>query len=233
MFQVGGISNTTYMPSPSENDSSDSSGMNEQSASGALSAFMSQQGITNMNPNMLYRMAVAPSDSEVSPTESKAAQWMLQNPGSFNRIAGGGGQASPDDFNAAAQGLDQYDSSDDSSDNSTDDGDSQGIGQYGSSGVDQGSGTQDGTPMNAQNASGALAGYMQSQFPPLKSLDVNELSKLATSSSVPSDVSAAAQYMLDNPQTYQKIETSDKPGADGKAGLNDFQAAASGQINFG
>ncbi|SDI40391.1 hypothetical protein [Paraburkholderia phenazinium] len=87
-----------------------------------------------------------------------------------------------------------------------------------------------GSDMTAQSASGALAGYMQQNN--IGSLDPNQLYQMAYNPApgTPSDVSEAAQYMLQNPDTFNQIETHDVPGADGIAGANDFDWAAQGGL---
>jgi hypothetical protein len=87
-----------------------------------------------------------------------------------------------------------------------------------------------GSGMTAQSASGALAGYMHDNG--INTLDPNQLYQMAYNPApgTPSDVSAAAQYMLQNADTFNQIETHDVAGADGIAGANDFDWAAQGGL---
>jgi hypothetical protein len=89
--------------------------------------------------------------------------------------------------------------------------------------------------MTLQSASGALAGYMGANGD--QKLNVNDLYQLSIgnpasgNTQTPSpDVQQAAQYMLANPKQYEQLETHDVAGADGIAGINDFQAGAQGLI---
>lgn len=89
--------------------------------------------------------------------------------------------------------------------------------------------------MTPQSASGALAGYMGTNGN--DSLDMNDLYKLSQGQAVggngqsPSpQVQQAAQYMLANPSVYNKIETNDVAGADGKSGIGNFEKAAQGLV---
>lgn len=83
----------------------------------------------------------------------------------------------------------------------------------------------------AQNASGTLASYMNQNG--IKSLDPNQLYQLANNppAGTPPDVSAAASYMLQNPDVYKQIETHDVSGADGVSGVGNFQWAAQGGLD--
>jgi flagellar capping protein FliD len=87
-----------------------------------------------------------------------------------------------------------------------------------------------GSDMTAQSASGALAGYMHQNG--IQSLTPNQLYQMAynPAAGTPPDVSSAAQFMLQNPDTFNQIETHDVPGADGIAGANDFDWAAQGGL---
>ena len=87
-----------------------------------------------------------------------------------------------------------------------------------------------GSDMTAQSASAALTGYMQQNS--VWSLNPNPLYQMAynPASGTPSDVSEAAQYMLQNPDTFNQIETHDVSGADGIAGWGDLNWAAQGGL---
>lgn len=81
---------------------------NAQSASGALSSYMSANGVQSLNPSQLYQLAYNPQGN-ATPTDSAAAKWMLQNPSVFNQIEthdvpGSDGIAGVNDFQWAAQG---------------------------------------------------------------------------------------------------------------------------------
>ncbi|WCM24275.1 hypothetical protein NDK50_25960 [Paraburkholderia bryophila] len=190
--------------------------MNAQSAAGALSGYMSEQGVASLNPNQLYQLAYSPKSGTPSGV-SDAAKWMLKHPGTYNQlethdVAGSDGIAGANDFQWAAQGGLEASGSDDDTDGSSataDDGDA---------------------PKNAQSASGALSAYMGQHGIP--SLNPNQLYQLAYSpkSGTPSTVSDAAKWMLSHPGTFNKIEMHDVPGSDGIAGANDFEWAAQGGL---
>lgn len=193
-------------------DSTPSTGMNAQSASGALSSYMSQNGIGSLDPNQLYQLAMNPPAGTPSDVSS-AASFMLQNPGTFKQIEthdvpGADGIAGVNDFQWAAEG---------------------GLGDTTS---DASSGDiESGDPMTAQSASGALSSYMSQNG--IGSLNPNQLYQLAENppAGTPSDVSSAASYMLQNPDMFQQLETHDVAGTDGIAGLGDFQWAAEGGLD--
>jgi hypothetical protein len=85
--------------------------------------------------------------------------------------------------------------------------------------------------MTAQSASGALAGYMNQNG--IKTLNPDQLYQMAYNpkAGTPSDVTAAAKFMLQNPDVFNQIETHDVAGADGIAGANDFDWAAEGGLD--
>jgi len=99
-----------------------------------------------------------------------------------------------------------------------------------------GSGSGTGAPsMDPQSASGALAGYMGTNGN--QSLDMNAMYQLSQGQPAggkgqpPSpEVQQAAQYMMANPGVYNKIETNDVAGADGKSGQANFQNASQGLV---
>lgn len=84
--------------------------------------------------------------------------------------------------------------------------------------------------MTAQNASGVLAAYMDSNN--ISSEDPDAMYKLAENAngSTPPTVQQAAKFMLANPDTYQSIESHDSPGTDGNSGIGNFQWAAQGGL---
>ncbi|VWB88327.1 hypothetical protein [Burkholderia lata] len=98
--------------------------------------------------------------------------------------------------------------------------------EVGASEADLDSGADSG--MDTQSAAGALAAYMHENG--INTLDPNQLYQLANNrhTGTPSDVSAAAAFMLENSDTFNQIETHDMPSADGIAGVADFDWAAQG-----
>nr|WP_206956652.1 hypothetical protein [Trinickia acidisoli] len=219
VFAQDGVTDTGSVDSGDQSDS----GMTAQSAAGALAGYMQQNGINTLDPNQLYQMAYNPAAGTPSAV-TDAAKFMLENPDTFNQIethdvSGADGIAGANDFDWAAQGglsdasntgdtaiLDDASSFEDSADESSE-------------------------PMDAQSASGALAAYMNTQS--IWSLDPNQLYQMAynPSASTSSEVSDAAKFMLENPDTFNQIETHDVPGADGIAGANDFDWAAQGGLD--
>lgn len=202
------------------------SGMTAQGASGALAAYMHQNGIGSLNPNQLYQMAYSPAAG--TPSEvSDAAKFMLENPDAFNQIethdvAGADGIAGVNDFDWAAQGgLSAGSNTDDAA--STND----------ASFIDANAMLfgDTGTSMDEQSASGALGAYLHEQG--MHKLDPNQLYQMAynPANGTPSDVSAAAKFMLSNPDSYNRIETHDVAGGDGISGVSNFDWAAQGGLD--
>ncbi|RDV00452.1 hypothetical protein [Trinickia dinghuensis] len=205
-------------------DSSDQSGsgMTAQSASGALASYMHENGINTLDPNQLYQMAYNPKSGTPSAV-SDAAKFMLENPDTFNQIethdvAGADGIAGVNDFDWAAQGgLSSASNEDDTQ--SMDDP------------MDLDPTDDSGAPMDAQSASGAMSACMRDQGN--WTVDPNKLYQMAynpSAGTTPED-SAAAKFMLSHPDTYNQIETHDVAGADGIAGVNDFDWAAQGGLD--
>ncbi|TAM85169.1 hypothetical protein EPN42_16015 [bacterium] len=202
------------------------SGMTAQSASGALASYMHENGIGALDPNQLYQMAYNPKAG--TPSEvSDAAKFMLENPDTFNQIethdvAGSDGIAGVNDFDWAAQGglSSALNTGDAASMNDAAD--------FGSMGDSSGDTT---APMDAQSASGAIAACMHEQG--MWTVDPNKLYQMAyrPSAGTTAQDSAAAKFMLANPDTFNQIETHDVAGADGIAGANDFDWAAQGGLN--
>ncbi len=210
------------------------SGTTAQSASGALASYMHENGINSLNPNQLYQMAYNPK-AGTPPEVSDAAKFMLQNPDTFNQIethdvAGSDGIAGVNDFDWAAQGgLSSASNGDQAAslDDTTDFGSANDpIGDTGGGGESDSTGT----PMDAQSASGAIAACMHEQG--TWTVDPNKLYQMAykPSPGTTAQDSAAAKFMLANPDTFNQIETHDVAGADGIAGVNDFDWAAQGGL---
>lgn len=218
-----------------DNGGQPDSGMTAQGASGALAAYMHQNGIGSLDPSKLYQMAYSPAAG--TPSEvSDAAKFMLSNPDVFNQIethdvAGSDGIAGVNDFDWAAQGgLSDASNTGDASSagdaafldaNAT-------IGDMGAS-LDAQSAS--GASLDAQSASGALGAYLHEQG--ICELDPNKLYQMAynPASGTPSEVSAAAKFMLSNPDTYNRIETHDVAGGDGISGVSNFDWAAQGGLD--
>jgi len=208
-----------------DNGSQLDSGMTAQGAAGALAAYMHQHGSGTLDPNQLYQMAYSPEAG--TPSEvSDAAKFMLSNPDVFNQIethdvAGSDGIAGVNDFDWAAQGG-LTDTSTTGNTSSTND----------AAFMDANATIGDaGTPLDAQSASGALGAYLHEQD--IGKLDPNQLYQMAyhPANGTPSEVSAAAKFMLSNPDAYNRIETHDVAGSDGISGVNNFDWAAQGGLD--
>ncbi|KGC13814.1 hypothetical protein DM48_720 [Burkholderia gladioli] len=189
----------------------DSTGMTPQSAAGALSSYMSQNGVDPITPNQLYQLSQNPP-AGTPPDVSKAAQFMLQNPDVFKAIEthdvpGADGKAGIGDMQWAAQG-----------------------GADGTQGAQAQPTMSDGSPVTMQSAAGAIAAYGQQNG--VGTTDPNSLYQLAMNppTGTPPDVQSAAKFMLQNPSAYQAIETADVKGADGLSAMANFQKAAQGGI---
>lgn len=92
--------------------------------------------------------------------------------------------------------------------------------------------TQPAAPsMTAQSAAGALAAYMHEHN--IQTVNPDQLYQMAykPAAGTPSEVSQAAKFMLQNPDTFNQIETHDVAGSDGIAGVNDFDWAAQGGLS--
>jgi hypothetical protein len=96
--------------------------------------------------------------------------------------------------------------------------------------MSKGAGAEGSTNERAEKAAGALGAYMHANG--MRGLDVNTLYGLANNKGgkVPQDVQDAARFMLSHPKIYEKIETADKAGADGKSGVWNFDKAAQGLV---
>jgi hypothetical protein len=93
--------------------STGSNAMDGQSASGALAAYMGTNGDQSLNMNDLYKLsqgeAAGGSGQTPSPEVQQAAQYMLANPGVYNKIetndvAGADGISGATNFQNAAEG---------------------------------------------------------------------------------------------------------------------------------
>ena len=216
----GGLS--TEQPSDSadtgEADAPQAKPLNAQSAAGALASYMGQNGMGAITPSQLYKLAFNPPPG-TSPTVQSAAKYMLQHASTFQKIEthdvpGSDGIAGINDLQWAAQG---------------------GLPHIGSHGI-SGSSSQPvkddpaQTAAQGQAAAGALAAYMSQHNIP--ALNVNQLYALAhkAQAGTPDAVANAAKFMLQNPDTFEQIETHDVAGADGLAGKNDFDWAAQGGL---
>ncbi|NRO95775.1 hypothetical protein GWC77_07470 [Paraburkholderia sp. NMBU_R16] len=201
------------------------SGMTAQGASGALAAYMHQNGIGSLDPNKLYQMAYSPA-AGTPPEVSDAAKFMLSNPDVFNQIethdvAGSDGIAGVNDFDWAAQG---------GLSDASNTGDASSVGD--AAFLDANATIGDtGASLDAQSASGALGAYLHEQG--ISKLDPNQLYQMAynPASGTPAEVSAAAKFMLSNPDAYNQIETHDVAGGDGISGVSNFDWAAQGGLN--
>ncbi|MGN6084835.1 hypothetical protein [Trinickia sp.] len=85
--------------------------------------------------------------------------------------------------------------------------------------------------MTAQSAAGALAAYMHEHN--VTTVNPDQLYQMAfkPDAGTPPEVSQAAKFMLQNPDTFNQIETHDVAGSDGIAGVNDFDWAAQGGLS--
>ncbi|WP_414440824.1 hypothetical protein [Burkholderia sp. 22PA0106] len=82
--------------------------MTMQSAAGALAAYANQNGMSTVDPNALYQMAMNPKSGESQDVQN-AAKFMLQNPDAFqaietNDVKGADGLSSIANLEKAAQG---------------------------------------------------------------------------------------------------------------------------------
>lgn len=84
--------------------------------------------------------------------------------------------------------------------------------------------------LNIAKSSKTIADYLRQEGK--SAIHAKELSHLAdnTKGSVPTDVSAAAAYLVAHPDVYTAIETHDVPGADGLSGVWNFDWAAKGGL---
>src|SRR5690606_6290853 len=85
--------------------------------------------------------------------------------------------------------------------------------------------------LNISKSSQILVDYLKDQGK--SAINASELAKLASNSSsdVPENVSAAADYMLRHPDVFTAIETHDVKGADGLSGYWNFEWSAAGGLN--
>ncbi|WP_423760228.1 hypothetical protein [Burkholderia sp. NLJ2] len=198
--------------------------MTAQSAAGALGSYMSQNGISTVDPNRLYQLAMNPSSGTPGDV-SKAAKFMLANPDTYRQlethdVAGADGISGVANFQWAAQGG--LDSS--SAARTADTGSAEEVKLGSKAELNDAS-------MTAQSAAGALGSYMSQNG--ISTVDPSRLYQLAMnpSSGTPGDVSKAAKFMLANPDAYRQLETHDVAGADGISGIANFQWAAQGGLD--
>ncbi|CAJ5069524.1 Uncharacterised protein [Burkholderia pseudomallei] len=211
--------------------------MTAQSAAGALGSYMSQNGISTVDPNRLYQLAMNPP-SGTPEDVSKAAKFMLANPDVFRQlethdVAGADGISGVANFQWAAQGgLDSSSAAQSGDTGSTANAELGGKAES-SGGADAAGGDAqiNDAPMTAQSAAGALGSYMSQNG--ISTVDPDKLYQLAMnpSSGTPEDVSKAAKFMLDHPDIFRKLETHDVAGADGISGVGNFQWAAQGGLD--
>lgn len=84
--------------------------------------------------------------------------------------------------------------------------------------------------LNTAKSSQILVDYLKEKGK--SAINADELSELANNQTgdVPSDVSAAAAYMVRHTDVYTAVETHDVPGADGLSGVWNFEWAAGGGL---
>ena len=206
--------------------------MTAQSAAGAIASFMHEHGMKTVDPDELYQIAYHPKKG-TPPGVSTAAKFMLANPDTYNRIEthdvkGSDGISGVANFDWAAEG---------------------GLGAASNKGGAKQSeaapkeapkaapeaapkaATGESAQLNAQSASGAVAAYMHEQG--IQKVDPDQLYQIAYNpkKGTPSEVSAAAKFMLANPDTFNKIETHDVKGSDGISGAANFDWAAQGGVS--
>ncbi|RFS73126.1 hypothetical protein D0T98_17775 [Burkholderia pseudomallei] len=198
--------------------------MTAQSAAGALGSYMSQNGISTVDPDKLYQLAMNPS-SGTPEDVSKAAKFMLDHPDIFRKlethdVAGADGISGVGNFQWAAQGGLDSDSA----------APTDGTGSAEKVGL-RGDAQGEAAPMTAQSAAGALGSYMSQNG--ISTVDPNRLYQLAMNppSGTPEDVSKAAKFMLADPDVFRQLETHDAAGADGISGVANFQWAAQGGLD--
>jgi hypothetical protein len=183
---------------------------------------MDANGKGSLTMDDLYKLSQN-TDGNTPPAVSQAANYMMQNPGVFNQIethdvGGADGKSGAGNFQWAAQGgLGAA-------------GNTPGTPSTGSATPSSGS-TPAAGQMNAQSASGTLNAYMDANGK--GSLTMDDLYKLSqnTDGNTPPAVSQAANYMMQNPSQFEKIETHDVGGADAKSGGANLQWAAQGGLN--
>ena len=219
-----------------------------EKAAGALGAYMHAHGMRGLDVNTLYALATN-KGGNVPAEVQEAAGFMLKHPDVYKQIetadkAGADGKSGVWNFDKAAQGLLPL-SSGPAAGSAPKDGVmsaedlmAQVMELLGLTPASRGSGAGSGaiagggasTNERAEKAAGALGAYMHAHG--MRGLDVNTLYGLANNKGgkVPQDVQDAARFMLSHPKIYEKIETADKAGADGKSGVWNFDKAAQGLI---
>jgi hypothetical protein len=233
--------------------------MNPQSASGAIAGYMGTNGNKSLDMNDIYKLsqgqAVGGNGQTPSPQVQQAAQYMMQNPSVYNQIethdvSGADGKSSITNFQNAAQGdfpITAPSTGGASTAPATTPAPAAAAtpapvatpapaAAPAAAPATTPAATTSTTPaMNEQSASGALAGYMGTNGN--SALNVNDLYKLSLGQAAGGNgqtptpqVQQAAQYMLSNPSTFNKIETNDVAGTDGNSGATNFENAAQGKV---
>ncbi|WP_425258762.1 hypothetical protein ACPOLB_24960 [Rubrivivax sp. RP6-9] len=191
-------------------------GERAENEAGTLAAYMNDKGLKTIDVNQLYNLSNN-KGGNVPEDVQQAAKFMLQHPAIFKKIEtadvkGADGISGVGNLNKAAQGQINLDAS---------------VSLRPAVMPRQSLGER------AENEAGTLAAYMNANG--LKVIDVNQLYNLSNNKggNVPPDVQQAAKFMLQNPEIYKKIETSDVAGADGISGVANLNKAAQGLTDFG
>ena len=193
-------------------------GERAENEAGTLAAYMNAKGMQVIDVNQLYNLSNNKS-GDVPQDVQQAAKFMLQHPAIFKKIEtadvkGADGISGVGNLNKAAQGLINLD-------------------RPAAPVLRAAVMPRESLGERAENEAGTLAAYMNANG--LKVIDVNQLYNLSNNKggSVPPDVQQAAKFMLQNPEIYKKIETSDVAGADGISGVGNLNKAAQGLTDFG
>lgn len=199
-------------------------GMTAKAAAGTLAGYMGTNGNDGFSVEDLYKLAngeaVGGKGQKPSVDVQRAAQYMLANPGVYKAIEtfdgpDADGRAGIKDFQDAAQGNISFKTPGTRNPWET-------TGE-----------SYDDDLTTPQSASSALADYMDANGN--AGFNVNDLYRLANGQAVggkgqkPSaEQQQAARFMLENPDIYKEIETSDNREVDGLVGKDDFKKAARG-----
>ena len=210
-----------------------------KSASGTLGAYMHEKGMTKVDVNELYALSNNKS-GDVPADVQKAAGFMLKHPAIYEKIEtsdvkGADGISGVNNFDKAAQGLTNFKPDLPQQPHRMVPAEMNGMMQrlHETEHRPMMPTSRSVEPLadQAQGAAGTLGAYMHDKG--MTKVDVNELYALSNNKTgdVPADVQKAATFMLKNPEIYEKIETSDVSGADGIAGVNNFDKAAQGSLD--
>ena len=223
------------------------SGMNTESAAGALGTYMRENGLEKVNMNDLYQLAENAS-GRVPPHVQQAAKYMLQHRDLYKQIethdlAAAGGISNRSNFEWAAQGglgstggqmtngdMSTQPANGPQRDNDVNAQATPGVGNVGTQPTNS---PQQVSDMNGPKAAGVMATHMHKNK--LDSLNWNTVYLLAVNAdgNTPPEVQQAAKYMLAHRQETVKMAALDPDSPEGYITATAFNKAVQADDSAG